>query len=826
MKKTQIIILFLTLLFPAAAFCQGLDGIVVEKYYSTNAADAANASAEGAVTTLNVGSTVYRVYVDMAAGYKFSTLYGNAAHNLTVNTTTNFYNDPNYGVSVNPGSISLTNIGRHTALIDSWFGTGGTCVGKAGVMKSEDTDGSITNVQGILANNAGGCFGLPIQGAGSQDGMLPSNATTQVTPNTLGLGVGNALLSALDQTPGNSILISNGSIAALGGVVGPTASNRVLVGQFTTDGEFTFQLNVQIIHVATNTAYNYVASSPVGAELTHPSLTRTANTPPVVAITSPANAASFVAGNAITINANASDNGSVSSVAFYVDGNLISTDTSSPFSATYVGVLGNHVLTAVATDNDCTTTTSSSVNISVTAGTTAPANDNIASAIVVSNANSWYPQCAQYSGNLSNSTNSSESSFNGPDNWYRFVASTPAVSIEMTGATMDNMMELVRQTGPSTYVSVDTENANPGVGAMERLNYNGLVIGDTYFVACGTTGTGGAFTVCIKQLLPSGCNTNTSSPLNNCTTFKPMATGANSYAITFNPIGGSIGGGTATVTGSSNLSNPLFGVIPGNTYNVIVNANYNLTNNAPTPVAEPITVFGANPSCANVVIAAHSDIQVRASQRCIAPATLQRASYLRSDPFVCGVTNYTFRFTPVVSCADNTPTGISFTVTNASRNIGLNFPSTVTTPSGQTILNQTYYLVEVRPNFGIGGVNPGTFGTGHIIFVGGTTSEITQDAAPSDWNQASALANQATVSLYPNPTNQNGINLELNGVDAELILVQIFDQNGRLVLNQQITMVDAIQTYIEFPQLLADGIYNVNLNAGGQIFNERILVQR
>ena len=278
MKTKKIIIGLGILCLNAVAYAQGLEGIVVEKYYLTNDADGANALAEGSITTLNTGTTVYRVYVDMAAGYKYSQIFGSNANNLKVNTTTNFYNDPSYGVTINPATVSVTNIRKNTMMIDSWFTTGGTAVGKVGVLKSEDTDGALVNAQGILANNAGGCFGLPINGSGAQDGFVASTSSTYLVPNALGLGSSLACLEGT--TPGNSILITNGAIAALGGIVGATSSNMVLIGQFTTDGVFTFELNLQLVNIATGLAENYVASNPTGSQLTHPSLTRGSNLAP------------------------------------------------------------------------------------------------------------------------------------------------------------------------------------------------------------------------------------------------------------------------------------------------------------------------------------------------------------------------------------------------------------------------------------------------------------------------------------------------------------------------------------------------------------------
>ena len=360
--RSFLLLAFLAVFTAQVAKGQGLEGIIVERFYISDAADEANSIAQGAVAPLPVGSVTYRVYVDMAPGYKYSQIYGSETHNLIVNTTTSFYNDPNFGVAVNPGSTSLNLTRRHTTMIDSWFTAGGTCAGKVGVMEEEDTDGTIGNQQNILANNPGGCYGLPINGTGAQDGMLPSSASTYVAPNTLGLG--NAL-DVLDQTFGNSIVINNGTIVPLGGIVGPTASNRVLIAQFTTFGTLSFEFNVQLINISTGLAENYVASNPVGDELTHPTLTFVSGQAPTVAITAPANNAVVQVGSIVPINVNASDNGGiVEQVEFYVDGVLLFTDNTAPFSANYTATAGAHTISAIAFDNDCQSTTSSTINIS------------------------------------------------------------------------------------------------------------------------------------------------------------------------------------------------------------------------------------------------------------------------------------------------------------------------------------------------------------------------------------------------------------------------------------------------------------------------------
>ena len=73
-------------------------------------------------------------------------------------------------------------------------------------------------------------------------------------------------------------------------------------------------------------------------------------TPPTITITRPKDG-SRVSGSKVTINASASDNTAVSNVKFYANGNLIATDTISPYSTTWTKVpVGTSTIKAEATD--------------------------------------------------------------------------------------------------------------------------------------------------------------------------------------------------------------------------------------------------------------------------------------------------------------------------------------------------------------------------------------------------------------------------------------------------------------------------------------------
>jgi endoglucanase len=79
----------------------------------------------------------------------------------------------------------------------------------------------------------------------------------------------------------------------------------------------------------------------------------TTNTPPTITLTGPTSGQSFPAGSSVTLSATASDpGGAVSRVEFRIDGNLVATDTSTPYSFNAAGLAsGSHTAQATAFDN-------------------------------------------------------------------------------------------------------------------------------------------------------------------------------------------------------------------------------------------------------------------------------------------------------------------------------------------------------------------------------------------------------------------------------------------------------------------------------------------
>lgn len=251
MKK--ILLGFCVLLISVFSVAQnGLENIIVEKYYVSNAADAA-----ASVGTLPVGSVTYRIYVDMRDGYKFQMAYGDLAHPLSITTTTSFFNNEDRG-STTP-TYTKIHAKSNTVMLDSWVSVGAACAGNFGIPKGEDNGVlNVINTDGVLSNNDP-LAGIPLT---IQDGLIAGS------PGQCGLLGIDAQISVFDATSqsGDSLFITDGAWYCLDGAVGPNADNKVLIAQVTTEGELSFKLNIQL-GTPTGGIEIYVPENPSGSEI-------------------------------------------------------------------------------------------------------------------------------------------------------------------------------------------------------------------------------------------------------------------------------------------------------------------------------------------------------------------------------------------------------------------------------------------------------------------------------------------------------------------------------------------------------------------------------
>ncbi len=282
MRKKLIISGTALLLLSAMAQAQapaGLDSIMVEKYYVSDANDK-TVDATGGVLPLH--SVTYRVYADLKPGYKFEAAYGvdvaphgvvsTGDHELRISTTTTFFNNIDRGAITN--AFTKTQAENNTVMLDSWLSVGGACNAQMGVLKADDNGtANAVNADGVLLNNDP-YAGIPLT---TQDGFM---AGTPEAVTFVGL-TGDTIFG--DGTKNGSLLSTyNASWASLNGSAGPTALNRVLIGQFTTEGTFSFMLNLQL-GTPGGGVEHWVANSAVANEGTHSTLTYS-NTPTNISI--------------------------------------------------------------------------------------------------------------------------------------------------------------------------------------------------------------------------------------------------------------------------------------------------------------------------------------------------------------------------------------------------------------------------------------------------------------------------------------------------------------------------------------------------------------
>jgi len=233
--RITIIILINLLYMPAIISAQGLEDIIIEQYF---VAEADNSYGD----SITPGSVTYRIYVDMAPEYTLQAVYGDASHNLFIETTTSFFNTIGDGSKVG-NRINARKINDFWTSVDSWITMNAATRNHVGLLLSDDKDGSIIKRDPF-----------------SEADGLTACKIPDVTYFELNTDIFN------DNNEGSRFFTDNGAWAVLGGVQGPDENNRVLIAQLTTNGKLSFELNVQLGAPGGGTE-KYVARDPQDPEI-------------------------------------------------------------------------------------------------------------------------------------------------------------------------------------------------------------------------------------------------------------------------------------------------------------------------------------------------------------------------------------------------------------------------------------------------------------------------------------------------------------------------------------------------------------------------------
>ena len=248
---------------PVLAQC-GIDAVIVETYYVSDANDATDVIGGG----LETGSRTYRVFVDLCDGCSLRAIYGDANHALRITSTAPFFNHEDrgrtFGHEINNGALD-----EGTTALDSWLALGGASNQRFGILKADDPDGSIVGganndggseaVAGGLLVNADVLAGSPLT---EKDGLISVSGAVVLPPNFNVIGIHPEILFD-DATVGSQFLTNDSRVGcSTPGVQGPTAENRVLLAQLTTTGELSFELNLEV-QCPDGTISKYVANDSV-----------------------------------------------------------------------------------------------------------------------------------------------------------------------------------------------------------------------------------------------------------------------------------------------------------------------------------------------------------------------------------------------------------------------------------------------------------------------------------------------------------------------------------------------------------------------------------
>ena len=237
----KVVFLFLCLLFSASfSRSQGLKNILVEKYHVSTKKDLGD-SLSG---LLPVGSVVYRIFVDMKPGYKLQAIYGVTNHELRFETSTKFFNNKSSG-AVTGSMIEQNHLNESNYAFDSWLSMGPASDSHIGIIKQNDKDGSLIKRRKFFF----------------RDGLVRGNLPKHLI-------YGDLNLSGLGQSDATRVISTkNGSLAVMGGVDhNINGNNTILVAQLTTDGVFSFEMNLQL-GSPTGEVEQYVAKNPEGFEI-------------------------------------------------------------------------------------------------------------------------------------------------------------------------------------------------------------------------------------------------------------------------------------------------------------------------------------------------------------------------------------------------------------------------------------------------------------------------------------------------------------------------------------------------------------------------------
>ena len=439
---------------------------------------------------------------------------------------------------------------------------------------------------------------------------------------------------------------------------------------------------------------------------------------------------------------------------------------------------------------------------------------------------SMYSYCSSFYSTLAGafpSTLAQSTCVTGEDRWYNFTTLSTGVTIFIGSNANDIVIELQDANGNL----IDVENTIVGIGT-EVLTKTGLTLGATYRVGIrnynSNAQAGGQFSGCIRHLRAGGSDSGTSaawpSTIGMCNVFKAAYCGGTGvqYRYTWTGLTGIAAGQVYTKTQTSDYLT-LTSVTPmlpaGCMYNVLVTAIYTIPNGA--GVNEVFEMPAVNPTA--ITISSNPLTSLRTSDQCTS-GPRYRGAIVASLPWVCGVSNWRWRFTEV------NPLNLQTVGLPIEQNRGA--ASNYITLSAITALQYgKTYAVQTSPIYTYTGTNYQWGPVTYMCIIGsaGMVVDASQDAMQDSEKDVSQDASQEMeLNVYPNPSNGSDLNLSISGIESDNVQVKIYDSMGRKIQSDRFIVNGTLQTELNFQSKLSNGIYLIEVSSENMVQTARILI--
>ena len=243
----------------------------------------------------------------------------------------------------------------------------------------------------------------------------------------------------------------------------------------------------------------------------------------------------------------------------------------------------------------------------------------------------------------------------------------------------------------------------------------------------------------------------------------------------------------------------VMGLEVGTTYGVTVDALFGATWSVGT-VSTDVTITAPTPF-------------VNPSDECDAHGPHALGDYISAKPYVCGGDKWEWTFT-----ADG-QLPVVYTRNSANRFIRLS--------NVGGLLPGTQYDVTVRAGYPNGAFTPMSE-VGCIAIIGVAPGGIAAGGptVDADADLERTAEGTAAVAFYPNPNTGDFLNVNLMGVESPKVTLDIVNMMGANVKRIELNVAGGNVNEVISLDGLASGVYLVNTNMNGEVFTERLIIQK